>query len=133
MKPIRYFIIIQASMSRDNFTVGFDGIGRKLSDIIAKIEKKEEAIENVVAIFVVDIRRLPKPRSKRNFPGYTHLIDSVGYRKKGNVFQIGWGKYYGHMVESGTFRSNATPHMKPTWAQNKEKYINSLKVKFGVD
>jgi HK97 gp10 family phage protein len=118
---------------RDNFTVGFEGIGKQLSDLISKIDNKEDAIESVANDFASDIRRMPRPRSKCRSRGYTHLIDTVSYRKKGDVFQVGWGKYYGHMVESGTFRMNGSPHMRPTWQQNREKYIDSLKRKFGLN
>lgn len=119
-------------MLEDNFTIGFDGIGRKLSDIIAKIDKKEEAIEDVARDFVGDIRRLPKPKRRISAPGYTHLIDSVSYRKKNGLIEVGWGKYYGPMVEHGSIHSNAKPHLAPTWQQNKEKYIEKLKSKFGL-
>lgn len=119
-------------MLKDDFTVGFDGIGRKLSDLIAKIEKKEDAIELVAKDFVDDIRRLPKPRRRISAPEYTHLIDSVSYRKKNGLIQIGWGKYYGPMVEHGSIHANAQPHLTPTWQQNKDKYIEKLKSKFGL-
>lgn len=120
-------------MSNDNFTKGFDGIGRKLSDLIAKIDDKATAIEIVATEFVTDIKKQPKPRSKINVPGYTHLIDTVSYRReKTGAVAVGWGKYYGRMVEDGTVRMRGTPHMKTVWERNKLKYVNGLKSKFGL-
>ena len=62
--------------------------------------------------------------------GYTHLLDTITYEKDGDAFLIGWGKYYGRMVEKGTVKMSARPHMIPLWEQNSDKYYKHMAEKF---
>ena len=42
---------------------------------------------------------------------------------------MGWGKYYGRMVEDGSvqMKKGGTPHLVPTWNRNSDKYISDFK------
>ena len=64
--------------------------------------------------------------SKIRKANYTHLIDSFSLRKKSNEVEVGWGKYYGPMLEHGTVKMNAQPHLNPVWDRNKEKYYKKM-------
>ena len=73
-----------------------------------------------------DVRKLPKPRSKMTGSGYTHLLDTVTTRRTKGEIEVGWGKYYGPMVENGTVRADAVPHVMPTFQKNKQKYYQAI-------
>lgn len=92
-------------------------------------EKVLDAIENTAEQLAKDVRALPKPRSQLVSGGYTHLLDTVTSRRKDKEVEVGWGKYYGPMVEGGTTKMGSQPHLVPTWNRNKDKYINDLQEK----
>lgn len=46
-------------------------------------------------------------------------------RTQGEI-KVGWGKYYGPMVEHGTKKMTARAHLKPLFEQNKEKYYRKM-------
>ena len=105
-----------------------------LNEILASV-----TTENILSALMAgaeemaaDARRLPRPRSKVYTAGYTHLVASVhAWKTKSNV-KLGWGKYYGPMVENGTASMNSQAHLEPLWNRNKTKYqskmIDSLKL-----
>lgn len=76
--------------------------------------------------FVRDLQSLPQPKSNIMKGGYTHLIDSFAARKQGQEIEVGWGKYYGPMVERGTKRMSARPHLTPLFHANKDKYYKKM-------
>lgn len=39
---------------------------------------------------------------------------------------VGWGKYYGPMLEHGTKKMSAKAHLKPLFEQNKERYYKKM-------
>ena len=82
--------------------------------------------------FVDDLLKLPKPISKIRKAGYTHLINCFSYRNKKNEIEAGWGKYYGPMVEHGTEKMDAQPHLYPLWDRNKEKYYKTMLTEMGI-
>ena len=82
--------------------------------------------------FVSDLLKLPKPKSRIRKAGYTHLIDTFAYREKKKEVEVGWGKYYGPMVEHGTTKMNEQPHVYPLWDKNKEKYYKTMLAKAGL-
>ena len=105
---------------------GFDDFSEMLEKYISNTE-----IENVLNILEVganeltkDVRALPQPR--RSGSGYTHLLDSVSTKRNGEEVEVGWGKYYGPMVERGTSKMRARAHMKPTFEKNKERYYKKM-------
>ena len=109
-------------------TDGFDDFAEMLEEFAKKAEQK-----NVIKVLEIgakelseDVRALPKPRSQVSAPGYTHLIDTVTYEKEKNDVAVGWGKYWGPMVENGTVKMQGTAHMHPTFERNKEKYYKDM-------
>ena len=105
---------------------GFQDLMEDLEKIISKVEKPEKILEIGAKEFTQDLKKLPKPISQIKKSGYTHLIRTFAYRQKGKEFEIGWGKYYGPMVENGTEKMNARTHLKPCWEKNKEKYYKKM-------
>lgn len=114
---------------------GYEGF-EALSEIIGKYIDEVDNVEDVLAAgakeFVNDLLKLPKPISKIRKAGYTHLINTFTYRKKNKEIEVGWGKYYGPMVENGTEKMNAREHVKPLWDKNKEKYYKTMITKIGL-
>ena len=112
----------------DNLYVGFEELSKEFEDIIAKVQEPEKVLEIGAKEFVSDLRKLPKPMSAIRKSGYTHLIDTFAYRqnKNKNEIEVGWGKYYGPMVEHGTVNMNARPHLEPCFEKNKEKYYKKM-------
>lgn len=112
---------------------GFDDLGDLLK---AYAEKSEpEALLSVLQAgantFVDDLKHLPKPRSQINAAGHKHLLDSFKTKNDKEGVLVGWGVYYGPIIERGwTMRNgarhNAMPHLKPTWTQNKERYYKVM-------
>ena len=106
---------------------GFDDLMNQLSDYAKKADAKnlDKVLKTGAEAIVKDLKKLPMPISKIRRPGYTHLIDSFLYARSGRYrlqYEIGWGKFYGRMVEDGTERSKAQPHMGPAYERNKERY-----------
>ena len=114
---------------------GYNGF-QDLSDVIKKYIESAENVTDVLETgaeeFVKDLRKLPKPISKIRKTGYTHLVDSFSYRTKNKEVEVGWGKYYGPMVENGTKKMTAREHLKPCWDRNKEKYYKKMIAKLGL-
>lgn len=110
----------------NNMYNGFDELMKDLEGYIAKVEKSEDIIEVGVKEFVKDLRKLTKPMSQIRRSEYTHLIRTFSYRKKGKEFEVGWGKYYGPMVENGTNKMTARTHLRPCFERNKEKYYSKM-------
>ncbi len=105
---------------------GFQDLMEELENAIQKAEKPADIIEVGVKEFVNDLKKLTKPISQIHKSGYTHLINTFSYRKKGKEFEVGWGKYYGPMVENGTVRMTGRSHLRPCFEKNKEKYYNKM-------
>ena len=105
-----------------NELYGYEGF-QDLADIIERYAKNADNITEVLEVgakeFVNDLLKLPKPISKIRKTGYTHLINSFSYRKKKNEIEVGWGKYYGPMVEHGTVKMDENPHVYPLWDKKK--------------
>lgn len=118
-----------------NEIYGYDGF-QDLADIIEYYAKGTDNFIDVLEVgakeFVNDLLKLPKPMSKIKKAGYTHLVNSFAYRKNKNEVEIGWGKYYGPMVEHGTNKMDANPHVYPLWDKNKEKYYKTMLTKLGL-
>lgn len=110
----------------NSFYQGISDLEDLLNDYIDKSEKPLEIIEIGAKEFVNDLKKLTKPYSKIRKSGYTHLVDTFSYRIKNKKVEVGWGKYYGLMVEDGTRKTKAQPHMYPTFNKNKEKYYKKM-------
>ena len=110
------------------YTDGFDEFSKMLEEF-----KKRTEVKNVTKVLeigarqlVEDVRALPRPRSQINTPGYTHLLDTMTYKVAGEEVEVGWGKYYGPMVENGTTKMNGVEHLRPTFNRNKGKYYKNM-------
>lgn len=110
----------------DFFESGFEEFENLLSEYTKKAENVLEILEVGAKEFVNDVKRLPKPRSRMSGAGYTHLLDTVTYRKNKDEIETGWGKYYGPMLERGTIKMKGTPHLSPTFDLNKDKYYKKM-------
>lgn len=104
-----------------------------LEKTFAELMKQADDIQDVLQAgadeFVKDLKKLPAPRSKINKAGYTHLIDTFASKPEDDQVLIGWGKYYGPMVEKGTKKMRARPHLKPMWQKNADKYYKLMQDK----
>ena len=103
---------------------GFNEFSKMLEEFSKKADEEKvlDVIEIGAKAFVDDLLKLPKPRSDISKSGYTHLIDSFAYKREKGEIVVGWGTYYGPMVEHGTRRMKAQPHFRSLYNQNKEKY-----------
>lgn len=106
------------------YSDGFDEFSKLLEEYSKKTSESNvlDVLEYGAKEFVKDVKALPKPRSLISKGGYTHLIDTVTTRRAEKEVETGWGKYYGIMVEKGTRKMNAQPHMKITYERNADKY-----------
>ncbi len=109
-----------------NMYDGFNDLMEEVKKYIANVENSEDIIEIEVKEFVKDLKKLTKPISQIHKSGYTHLIHTFSYRKKEKEFEVGWGKYYGPMVENGTKNMSARTHLRPCFEKNKEKYYSKI-------
>lgn len=103
-----------------------------MQEYIKNIENPTKILLVGAEEFVKDLSKLTKPMSQIKKSGYTHLIDSFTYRVKKDEVEVGWGKYYGPMVEHGTTKMNKQPHLYPLWNKNKEKYYKLMLAELGL-
>lgn len=95
-------------------------------------ENADKALIAGADAFVTDLLKLTKPISQIRKSGYTHLIETFDYEARGKEVVVGWGKYYGRMVENGTSKMAARRHLKPVFDKNKEKYYKIMLTKIGI-
>lgn len=114
---------------------GFDELSKELESYIQKVEKPLEILEVGAKEFVKDLKKLTKPISQIKKSGYTHLIDTFTYRVTSRDVEVGWGKWYGRILETGANvkgrNSNKRyhiqrKHLEPVYTQNKEKYFKLM-------
>ena len=108
---------------------GFKELQEELSSYLKKVENPDPILEKGAKEYVKDLLKLPKPKSKFNSSGYTHLVETFSYQKskyKKHEIEVGWGKYYGRMVEKGTKLMRKQPHLEPTFYSNQEKYYQIM-------
>lgn len=111
------------------YTDGFDSLEKLLNEYRKKTSQENvlNVLEKGAAALVKDVMALPKPRSQIHKAGYTHLLDTMSYRRNRGEVEVGWGKYYGPMVERGTRRApKGSPHVRPTFERNKDVYNNLM-------
>lgn len=89
-------------------------------------DKALDAVEEGAKEFVNDLLRLPKPRSQITKAGYTHIVSTFALERTDSGIKVGWGKYYGPMLEHGTKKMSAKAHLKPLFEQNKERYYKKM-------
>jgi len=116
----------------NEFYSGFNDLSKDIESYLKNVENVQEVLEVGAKEFTNDLLKLPKPKSQIRKSGYTHLIDTFTYRKaKNNEIEVGWGKYYGRMVEYGTSKFGSRPHLRPAWETNKNKYYSVMLKKLG--
>ena len=112
---------------------GFKNLEAELKEYIEKAEKPLEILEVGAKEMVKDLLKLPKPMSKIKKSGYTHLVDTFAYRVTKEDVEVGWGKWYGRIIETGAnikiINSSKKvfirrQHLEPVFNKNKEKYYN---------
>lgn len=110
----------------ENLYDGFIMLAYELEEYLKEAEKRTEILEVGAKEFVIDLKKLPKPISKIKKTGYTHIITTFSYRTRNNEVEVGWGKYYGPMLEYGTVKMSPRGHLNILWIRNKEKYYNKM-------
>lgn len=108
---------------------GFDNLSKLLMNYQIEDNDVMKVLEDTAEELVKDVKKLPRPRSMITAAGYTHLLDTVSFRRKKSEIEVGWGKYYGPMLERGTRKMRASAHIKPTFQQNKERYYKNINKK----
>lgn len=102
----------------------------ELEDTFSDLIKASDDIPGVLQVaadaFIKDLKALPSPRSDISAAGYTHMLDSFATKKQGESVLIGWGKYYGPILENGSKKMRPHRHFRPTWDRNKEKYYKLM-------
>ena len=111
------------------------------SDLIAQYSEKLsqdkvlDILESGAEELAADGRKLPSPLSKIRAPGYTHLVKTISTKvnRSRREIEVGWGKYYGPIVENGApgrqkYRRNA--HLITLYTRNQKKYYELMKKKF---
>lgn len=110
----------------------FQDLSEIIEQYINGADNAMEGIEEGAKEFINDALKLPKPISQIRKAGYTHLVDSFSYRRKPKEIEAGWGKYYGPMLENGTVKMDAKPHLNPLWERNREKYYKTMLTRLGI-
>lgn len=105
---------------------GFDSLFEQLEKYAGNADNYLDAVESGAEKLVQDIRSLPRPRSQCS---HTHLLDTVSHKIENNEIVVGWGKYYGPMLEHGTKKMRKQMHIRPTFENNREKYYRIIQQK----
>lgn len=111
---------------------GINDLSRLLQGYADLAGRPVELLEPAAEAFVKDLLALPRPRSKINAAGRTHLVDAFAYARDGDGIIVGWGVPYGPYVEHGQHPHGgmkAQPHFKRTWKANERKYVQLLQTK----
>ena len=125
-------------MSNNQFE-GFKELEDELKSYIQKAEKPLEILVIGAKEFVKDLAKLSKPKSEIKKSGYTHLIDTFAYRVTKNDVEVGWGKWYGKIIEYGfnlkiknhSKKMHITrKHFRPVFDRNKDNYYKKMIDKF---
>lgn len=109
-------------------TSGLKEFQEMMNDFLKKAsdENVTRVLKKGADAFTKDLLKLPKPRSRIHAAGYTHMVNSFANRINGKEVEVGWGKYYGPMVEHGTRKMKSQPHLKPTFKSNSQKYYKIM-------
>ncbi len=107
---------------------GLEEFQKAMAEFIDKADDSNviRVLKKGADTFTKDLLSLPKPRSRIRAAGYTHMVDTFADRINGKEIEVGWGKYYGPMVEHGTVKMSAQPHLNPTFNRNAERYYKIM-------
>ena len=114
---------------------GMDEFTKLLKEFTEKVTNESNVFEILKVgadALVDDALRLPKPISKIHASGYTHMVNTFANKvnKARKEVEVGWGKYYGPMVEHGTVKMSAKMHLQPLFYANQDRYAKLMKDKF---
>lgn len=122
--------------------IGFDEFDRELSQYLDKLEdsKVTDVLKTGAEEFKADLGKLASPRSRINKGGYTHILDAFAIKQEDTGWLVGWGKYYGPILEHGwknagsgkSSSHSAIPHFHSCFDQNKEKYYKDMIAKVNL-
>lgn len=131
MKPKR------RDYSNVDYITGINHFEDLLKEYMNSADNAIEALEAGASAFVEDLLKLPKPFRTIRKQGYTHLVDTFKYRvnKSRMEVTVGWGKYYGVMLEFGAVnyrKVGKQPHMNPLYEKNAKKYQDIMKKVIGL-
>lgn len=104
----------------------FNSLIDELRSVIKNVENPLDIIEVGATEFVKDLGKLARPYSKIRKSGYTHLVDTFNCKRGKDEIEVGWGKYYGPIVENGSLLAAPQPHLVPTFEKNKDKYYEKM-------
>ena len=110
---------------------GFEELQQLLLEESKKVDKDnlKQCLLAGAAELASDANKLPKPISQIKSPGYTHLLASISARMmEGGATgaEVGWGKFYGRMVEKGTSKMDAQAHLIPLFERNAKNYYQTI-------
>lgn len=110
---------------------GFEELQQLLIEEARKVDKEnlKQALLAGASELASDANKLPKPISRINSPGYTHLLASISARMmQGGATgaKVGWGKFYGRMVEKGTSKMSPRAHLIPLFERNAKNYYQTI-------
>lgn len=110
---------------------GFEELQQLLIEEARKVDKDnlKQALLAGATELASDANKLPKPISRINSPGYTHLLSSISARMmQGGATgaEVGWGKFYGRMVEKGTSKMSPRAHLIPLYERNAKNYYQTI-------
>lgn len=119
---------------------GFGELQDQLQDLISNASKEQinQALKDAADQIVEDAHKLPYPISRITKAGYTHLVNSItsseSSRSSGVPERvIGWGKFYGRMVEHGTQKYSSRAHLIPMYERNKDQYYRIIEHDLGYE
>lgn len=122
---------------------GFSEMQDMLSDYLDEMD--DQGISDTLKVgaedFKDDLLKLPSPRSRINSAGHSHMLDTFAVKAEDTGWLVGWGKYYGPILEHGwngagrnhKSSHSAISHFKPTFNSNKEKYYKDMISKLNLD
>lgn len=110
---------------------GFEELQQLLIEEARKVDKEnlKQALLAGATELASDANKLPKPISRINSPGYTHLLSSISARMmQGGATgaEVGWGKFYGRMVEKGASKMSPRAHLIPLFERNAKNYYQTI-------
>lgn len=105
---------------------GLAELEETFKDLIKRADDMMSVLQEGADAFVADLKKLPAPRSSINKSGYTHLLDTFTSKQEKDQVLVGWGKYYGPIVEGGSVKMRARPHFKSTFKRNAAKYYKIM-------
>lgn len=111
---------------------GFEKLQEIVSAYMEAAENSHDALIATAEALVKDLQKLTRPYSNIRANGYTHLIKTFSYEDRTKDVVVGWGKYYGRMVENGTSKMAARRHLEPLFRANQEKYYKIMLTTVGI-